>query len=47
MLNMNQKFGSWGSAGDKDGNDNVTAEKTLEALIRHCYEIVSRYIKDL
>lgn len=46
-LKLNARFGSWGSAGDKDGNDNVTAEKTLEALVRHTYEIVHRYNFDL
>ena len=47
MLTLHAKFSSWGSAGDKDGNDMVTAEKTLEAVARHSYEIVHRYNKDL
>lgn len=41
---------SWGSAGDKDGNHNVTAEDTLEAIAMHTDDIVSRYqaaIKDI
>lgn len=46
-LKLNARFGSWGSAGDKDGNDNVTAEKTLEAIARHTHDIVERYIKDM
>ena len=42
-LKLNADISSWGSAGDKDGNDNVTAEKTLEAMVRHTKEIVTRY----
>lgn len=41
------RFGSWGSAGDKDGNDNVTAEATLEAIALHTVDIVDRYKNDL
>lgn len=46
-LKLNMRFGSWGSAGDKDGNDNVTAEKTLEAIAMHTREILVRYEDDL
>ena len=46
-LKLQARFGSWGSAGDKDGNDNVTAEKTLEAIVRHTRDIVGRYVKEM
>jgi len=46
-LLLDTRFGSWGSAGDKDGNNNVTAEKTLEAIARHTHDIVERYLHDL
>ncbi|MDE3016798.1 MAG: phosphoenolpyruvate carboxylase [Pseudomonadota bacterium] len=34
-LDLKQRFSSWGSAGDKDGNNNITSEHTLEAIILH------------
>ncbi len=46
-LNLQLKLGSWGSAGDKDGNSNVTAEATLEAIAMHTSAIVSRYKTDM
>lgn len=46
-LHLNMRFGSWGSAGDKDGNDSVTAELTLEAIARHTAAIIERYRADL
>jgi hypothetical protein len=46
-LNLKLKLGSWGSGGDKDGNNNVTAETTLEAIALHTQAILSRYSKDL
>jgi hypothetical protein len=46
-LNIGMRFGSWGSAGDKDGNINVTAETTLEAIALHTREILTRYTADL
>jgi|CXWL01.1.fsa_nt_gi hypothetical protein len=46
-LNLKAKFGSWGSSGDKDGNNKVTAESTLEAIALHTQAILTRYSKDL
>jgi phosphoenolpyruvate carboxylase len=46
-LKLGIKLGSWGSAGDKDGNDNVRAENTLEAIAMHTQAIVHRYKGDL
>jgi len=46
-LNLNIRFGSWASAGDKDGNNKVTAETTLEAIALHTHAIVTRYAEDL
>ncbi len=46
-LKLNMRFGSWGSAGDKDGNHNVTAEKTLEAIALHTHAILERYNDNL
>jgi phosphoenolpyruvate carboxylase len=46
-LKLKAELKSWASAGDKDGNDNVTAEKTLEAMIRHTHDIVGRYAAEL
>jgi len=34
-LDLKQRFSSWGSAGDKDGNNNIKSENTLEAIILH------------
>jgi len=46
-LQLQARFASWGSAGDKDGNNNVTGEKTLEAIVLHTQDIVRRYSEDL
>ncbi len=46
-LKLNLRLGSWGSAGDKDGNNSVTADTTLEAIAMHTAEIVDRYKNDL
>ncbi|MFO0388832.1 MAG: phosphoenolpyruvate carboxylase [Alphaproteobacteria bacterium] len=46
-LKLKFQLGSWGSAGDKDGNSNVTAETTLEAIAMHTSEIVARYKTDV
>ncbi|MEZ5692040.1 MAG: phosphoenolpyruvate carboxylase [Rickettsiales bacterium] len=46
-LNLKAKFGSWASAGDKDGNIKITAENTLEAVALHTQAILKRYHKDL
>lgn len=46
-LALNIKFGSWASAGDKDGNNNVTAESTLEAIALHTQAILKHYSEDL
>lgn len=45
-LKLQARFGSW-SPGDKDGNPNITSEKTLEAVARHTHDIVERYSKEL
>lgn len=42
-LKLDFRPGSWGSSGDKDGNDNVTAETTLEAIAMHKAAIMERY----
>ncbi len=46
-LNLKIRPASWGSAGDKDGNYNITAEDTLEAVAMHTDEIVKHYHDDL
>jgi len=46
-LNLKIKLGSWGSSGDKDGNNSVTAETTLEAIALHTQAIITRYRDDL
>ncbi len=46
-LQLNLKLGSWGSSGDKDGNNNVTAETTLEAIGLHTQAIVQNYLRDV
>lgn len=46
-LKLNVRFHSWGSSGDKDGNANVNADTTLNAIANHKAEIFSRYAKDL
>lgn len=46
-INIQARFDSWGSAGDKDGNNSVTWEKTLEAIGLHTKEIVMRYADDM
>ncbi|MFW0777143.1 MAG: phosphoenolpyruvate carboxylase [Rickettsiales bacterium] len=46
-LQLNINLGSWGSAGDKDGNQNVTSETTLEAIAMHTQAIVHRYIRSI
>lgn len=47
QLALKMRFTSWGSAGDKDGNNSVTAETTLEAIALHTQAIMERYLKDL
>jgi phosphoenolpyruvate carboxylase len=46
-LDLKTKFGAWGSSGDKDGNKNVTAETTLEAIALHTKAALDNYRKDL
>lgn len=46
-LNLQIRLGSWGSGGDKDGNKNVTAETTLEAIALHTKTALENYKKDL
>ncbi len=42
-LHLQMRFSSWGSSGDKDGNSQVTAGTTLEAILMHHHEIIRRY----
>lgn len=46
-LQLKTRFSSWGSSGDKDGNKNVTAETTLEAIALHTKTALEMYGKDL
>lgn len=46
-LDLKTKFGAWGSSGDKDGNKNVTAETTLEAIAMHTQAAISKYNESL
>ncbi len=46
-LNLQVRLGSWGSGGDKDGNKNVTAETTLEAIAMHTKTALEHYKNDL
>lgn len=46
-LFLNMRYSSWGSSGDKDGNNKVTAETTLEAIIKHKIATVELYVEDL
>ncbi len=46
-LKLNARFSSWGSSGDKDGNDNVTAETTLRAIALHKKRILDLYVHEL
>lgn len=46
-LALNVRLGSWASAGDKDGNNNVTADCTLEAIALHTQAILARYNEDI
>lgn len=46
-LDLQVKLGAWGSSGDKDGNKNVTAETTLEAIALHTQAALTHYVKDL
>lgn len=48
-LDLKVRFGSWGSAGDKDGNSNIKSENTLEAIIMHkqkAAELLARSLRD-
>lgn len=47
LLTLNMRFSSWGSSGDKDGNSQVTAGTTLEAVAMHHHDIIRRYRDDL
>jgi hypothetical protein len=47
QLALNMRFGSWGSAGDKDGNNSVTAETTLEAIAMHVHAAVTYMLSDM
>ncbi len=42
-LQLNLQLHSWGSSGDKDGNQNVTADTTLLAIALHKQFILTRY----
>ncbi|MCH2548265.1 MAG: phosphoenolpyruvate carboxylase [Alphaproteobacteria bacterium] len=46
-LNLHLQFGSWGSSGDKDGNMQVNADTTLDAIARHKCAILDRYTTSL
>ena len=46
-LNLNVRFNSWGSSGDKDGNQNVNADTTLHALAKHRLAILTCYAGEL
>jgi hypothetical protein len=46
-LDLKLRFGSWGSSGDKDGNAQVTADTTLDAIARHICAILDRYTASL
>jgi len=46
-LKINLRLGSWGSAGDKDGNMKITAYNTLEGIAVHSEEILKHYAYDL
>jgi hypothetical protein len=46
-LQLQTRLGAWGSSGDKDGNANVNAETTLEAIALHTQTALSKYSKDL
>lgn len=50
-LDLKLRFGSWGSSGDKDGNAQVTADTTLDAIARHkcamlgCYSATLKQLR--
>lgn len=46
-LKLGIDLSSWGSSGDKDGNANVTADTTLEAMAQHKRAVLQRYARDL
>ncbi len=46
-LDLKIRLGAWGSSGDKDGNKNVTAETTLEAIALHTQAALTHYSEDL
>ncbi|NBX03549.1 MAG: phosphoenolpyruvate carboxylase [Alphaproteobacteria bacterium] len=46
-LKLNIRLGSWGSAGDKDGNKSITAFHTLEGIALHTQAILTHYKDDL
>lgn len=45
-LDLDIRFASWGSSGDKDGNTSVTADTTLQAIAMHRIAILDCYIED-
>jgi len=46
-LNLQMRFGSWASSGDKDGNNKVTAASTLESIALHTQAILKHYSEDI
>lgn len=46
-LDLKLRFGSWGSSGDKDGNLEVNAVTTLQAIAQHRAAIAGRYLADI
>lgn len=47
QLKLGIRYHSWGSSGDKDGNNNINADTTLKAVLAHKVEILQRYLTDM
>lgn len=46
-LKLNIKYSSWAASGDKDGNQNVNSDTTLEAILLSKVRLFSRYLADM